>query len=112
MPDGRRFHTVIVGGGTAGCVLANRLSARRDRSVALIEAGPDFGPADGADWPPELASAAFVPTSYEWGDLAEAAGHTIPYARGKVIGGSSAINAAGIKWGLRQDYGSTPLKRG
>ena len=104
MPDGRGFHTVIVGGGTAGCVLANRLSARRDRSVALIEAGPDFGPADGADWPPELASAAFVPTSYEWGDLADAAGYSIPYARGKVIGGSSAINAAGIKWGLRQDY--------
>jgi len=104
MPEHERFHTVIVGGGTAGCVLANRLSERPDQSVALIEAGPDFGPATGGDWPPELASPAFVPTSYEWGDLADASGYVIPYARGKVIGGSSAINAAGIKWGLRQDY--------
>jgi len=63
MPERRRFHTVIVGGGTAGCVLANRLSERADRSVALIEAGPDFGPAAGPDWPPELASANFTVTS-------------------------------------------------
>jgi choline dehydrogenase len=57
MPERRRFHTVSVVGGTAGCVLANRLTERPDRSVALIEAGPDFGPAAGPDWPPELASA-------------------------------------------------------
>src|SRR4051812_40250161 len=55
MTERRGFHTVIVDGGTAGCVLANRLSERPDRSVALIEAGPDFGPAAGGDWPPELA---------------------------------------------------------
>lgn len=100
----RSFHTVIVGGGTAGCVLASHLSAHPGRTVALVEAGPDFGPADGGSWPPELASAAFTATSYDWGDTARVVDYRIPYARGKVIGGSSAVNAVGINWGLRQDY--------
>jgi len=43
MADTCTYDIVIVGGGSAGCMLANRLSANPDRSVLLIEAGPDYG---------------------------------------------------------------------
>jgi choline dehydrogenase len=97
------FDTIIAGGGTAGCVLANRLSATGER-VALIEAGPDFGPSRGGSWPPVLNHAAYAPTPYDWGYRVAPYGYDIPFTRGRVLGGSSVINAAGINWGLREDY--------
>ena len=39
-----RFDVLVVGGGTAGCILASRLSENTDRRVCLLEAGPDYGP--------------------------------------------------------------------
>jgi choline dehydrogenase-like flavoprotein len=41
-----RFDVLVLGGGTAGCVVAARLSEDADRSVCLVEAGPDYGPYD------------------------------------------------------------------
>ncbi len=41
MPE--RFDVIVVGGGTAGCVLAARLSEEPGRTVCLVEAGPDYG---------------------------------------------------------------------
>lgn len=85
---------VIVGAGSAGCVLANRLTEDSDTRVILLEAG-------GKDWNPYI----HIPAGYiklldhptiTWGFKADKDsglnGREIPYPRGRVLGGSSSIN--------------------
>ncbi len=102
----RKFDYVIVGAGTAGCVLANRLSADPEKSVLLIEAGGK----DDYFW-------IDIPVGYlytignprtDWCYQTEPApglnGRSIGYARGKVLGGCSSINAMIYMRGQRSDY--------
>jgi choline dehydrogenase len=66
IPEG--CDVVVAGGGTAGCVVAARLSEERDRSVCLLEAGPDHGPLAGGGWPRELVDARVMTDAFDWRD--------------------------------------------
>src|SRR5215468_11287049 len=98
------YDFVLVGGGTAGCVLAERLSANPEVTVLLLEAGAADSPA-GAQYPP--AWPALLESPANWGDVAlgqTAAGRAVVVARGRVLGGSSAINAMVFVRGHRSSY--------
>jgi len=95
-----RYDVVVVGGGTAGCVLAARLSEDPDRQVCLLEAGPDYGPLAEGGWPDEILDARSLPSTNLW----EAGGEDERSLGGRLVGGSSAVNACAVLEGSRADY--------
>jgi choline dehydrogenase-like flavoprotein len=97
--SGERFDVVVVGGGSAGCVLAARLAEEPSRRVLLLEAGPGTG------FPDVSSLAATVPGHpLNWGYEAELArGVHAVLPRGRVLGGSSAINGAYFVRATRAD---------
>jgi choline dehydrogenase len=100
------FDYVIVGAGSAGCVLANRLSEDPGATVALVEAGGR----DSNPWihvPAGYYRNIFNPAvSWQFGSGPEPHldGRTIPWPRGRVLGGSSAINGLLYVRGQAQDF--------
>jgi choline dehydrogenase len=103
---GESYDVVVVGGGAAGCVVASRLSETADRTVLLLEAGRDFPPERAR--PRSLADPrVYQGRDYCWqyqGRLGESGGPPTTIVRGRVIGGSGAINAATMVRGLAADY--------
>ena len=97
-----RFDILVVGGGAAGCALAARLSESNERSVCLVEAGPDYGALAEGGWPADLLDARWLALeTHCWGrddpdDRSQ--------LRARVIGGCSAHNACVLLEGAPSDY--------
>ncbi|MFF0860220.1 GMC family oxidoreductase [Nonomuraea sp. NPDC003560] len=100
-----QYDYVIVGAGSAGCVLANRLSADPSVSVALVEAG---GHDDKLEIRMPAGFAKLFKTDYDWNfttaKQGEMSGRELYWPRGRVIGGSSSLNAQMWVRGCQEDY--------
>ncbi|XP_064614664.1 L-sorbose 1-dehydrogenase-like [Liolophura sinensis] len=104
------YDYVIVGGGTAGCVLANRLSEDQSRTVLLLEAG-----SDDTEFPeihvPAMCST-LIGNVYDWSYKSEPQKHAckailskqMPTPRGKVLGGSGSVNVLVYCRGTPEDF--------
>src|ERR1700749_251003 len=103
--EGQYYDTVIVGGGTAGCVLAARLSEEPERRVLLLESG-------GADTHPAIVAPhglfAVQSEAFNWSDLSvpqqELGGRRVMVSSGHVLGGGGSINYLAWFRGVPLDY--------
>ena len=105
-----RADIVVVGGGSAGCTLAATLAGRPGRTVVLLESGPGYASTGTA--PPELLDASRLPVGPESRWTAQypvlLAGRPGTIARGRVLGGSGAVNGGYFVRGRPGDFDAWP----
>lgn len=102
---GQRYDYILVGGGTAACVLANRLTADGSKRVLVLEAGPDNTSRD-VKIPAAITRLFRSPLDWNmFSELQQQLAHRQIYmARGRLLGGSSATNATLYHRGAAADY--------
>jgi choline dehydrogenase len=102
----RDADTVVIGGGTAGAVVAGILAARSDERIVVLEAGPDYGPFASGMWPSDLLDARALGYSHDWRYTSEEtyATRVVNFERAMVLGGCSSHNGCAAIWGSRVDY--------
>lgn len=102
------FDVIIIGAGSSGCALAGRLSENPSRQVLLLEAGPSYLRRE--DFPREILDASTMgaampghPNNWAFvGALTPQLSYTVP--RGRILGGSSALNGTYFIRGTREDF--------
>src|SRR4051794_2546228 len=102
----QRADTLIVGGGTTGAALAGLLAERSGESIVLLEAGPDFGPYAGGDWPADVLDATWLAHSHQLGYCSDDGyrGRRVEFQRAAMIGGCSTHTGCAAFGGSRLDY--------
>ncbi len=95
---------LVVGGGSAGCVLAARLSEDASCEVLLLEGGPDAAVI--GELPPDVVDASEPTEAHDWGYVAEpdALGRSISLPSARIIGGCSSTNGCFALRGAPADY--------
>ena len=103
-----KYDVIIVGGGSAGCAMAGRLSEDPNRSVLLLEAGPDFPVFDHLPEDLKMGNnvwlSAYGPHSWDYVARVTADQTNLTIPRGKATGGSSAVNGQVLFRGIPEDY--------
>lgn len=105
-PEATFADIVILGGGTAGLLVAQSLLGRTDANVLVVEAGPDYGPLREGAWPADLLDSGTLPTSHDWGYSGPGPrrDEQFDFDRARVLGGCSSHNGCSQTAGVLGDY--------